>query len=344
MGPGVEYKIKVWRPSHTQLRRDLDEWFTSKGMPYTLATMQLSRVLPDPCEFLRKLSKLHACFKTSERAVNLQSGYLAQVLASLVESEVSCANTEVYTMVDHRIHLTARGAAAAVDVLTDKVAVVLEEVFGTFHMTLGFQNHDDGDGTTTYETHYDHRAPAGDRGWQITRAHQLLTDLNVHATQQPMDRDAPGTLTTLDGWIWNFSSCTWTRNTLRAGMFRVCAKTRAELSLPDDLLNAIAVLWHNMRVFEAAGGRSVVYGEDPSPQPVHEAFHALLALPSGQWLKSLYECLSEDIDLTMYLIKHACRSIAGLKFVELIILHGPLRSSKDTFVSAPLEQFTYTFL
>ena len=83
------------------------------------------------------------------------------------------------------------------------------------------------------------------------------------------------------------------------------------------------------------------YGEEPSPQPVHEAFHALLHLEQSAWLTALFECLGEDIDLTLYLIKHACRCVAGLKFVELIILYGAKRSGKDTFVSARGKVYAY---
>jgi hypothetical protein len=51
----------------------------------------------------------------------------------------------------------------------------------------------------------------------------------------------------------------------------------------------------------------------------------------------LLQACNDDIDVALYLVKQACRCIAGLKFVELLILWGVKRSGKDTFVTALLD-------
>ena len=66
---------------------------------------------------------------------------------------------------------------------------------------------------------------------------------------------------------------------------------------------------------------------------------ALLGLPSCRWFRSLYAATNTDIDVALYLVKQATRSLAGLRFVELLILYGCKRSGKDTYVDALIDIF-----
>ena len=314
-------------PSAAQIQEDLNIWMVEKGHSSTDA-MQISRVLPDPGEFLRKLELLVECFKAGTAQDN--SGYLAEVMASICESEVSCADGFIYTLLDHRIHLSRRSRNnEAVDHLVVKVASVLEGFFGKPQWSRRVSS----DGTLEYEVNYVHRRPGGRQEFQRIVAHDMLTHLSVHAAQPAMDLHASNTLTTLDGWTWHFSEKRWVRNTLRSAMLRVCAKKREELDVSEDLKLRIWNLWDAIKAFEEAGGKSVTYGEEPSPQPVLEALSRLLSSPHGKWFKALYQGTNEDVDLTIYLIKQSCRCVAGLLFVELLIIYGAKRSGKDTFVS-----------
>ena len=229
----------------------LNEWFQEKGLMLT-DSMQLARVLPDPCAFLRKLDFMIDCFLQGTAVVNANTGFLCEVLAALLEAEVSCTNSTVYTLVNNRIIRTRRGAES-IDTLTYKVAGVLATIFGKASFLSDQELFFDSSRRITYIP----VPPSGCRGWQKQRAYELLMDLNVHGVQPVMDADSEDTITTLDGWTWSFSNKTWTRNTLRTAHLRVCGKTREQLELPQEHADAIALLWAKIRQFELAGGRSI---------------------------------------------------------------------------------------
>jgi hypothetical protein len=88
--------------------------------------------------------------------------------------------------------------------------------------------------------------------------------------------------------------------------------------------------------FEAHGGQALNEPredvKDLADQAT-EAFHRVIDHEQSEWMRSLFECLNENIDLALYLIKQCTRVAAGLTYVELLIIHGPLRSGKDTFVN-----------
>ena len=157
-------------------------------------------------------------------------------------------------------------------------------------------------------------APAGARTWLLARSREVCSDLSVHARQPVLDADTVDTLVTCDGWIYRFTDRSWTKNTLRAGYLRVCAKTREQLEAvqSNSSIHAalIATFWKELRIFEAAGGKTLVGHDEQEQEPVLTAFDALLdyaqsPTASPTWFRALYQAVGRDLDVLIYLVKVA---------------------------------------
>ena len=283
-------------------------------------------VLPSGETFMRELARFSRMFAQQPGSVNAQSGDLVTLLAALVEGGVSVDSIHAYTLVDGCIRMQKRGDAAVLDHIITMVADRCKQHFGRFH-----RQHD--------ETWFEATPPSGSREWQTTRARQLCSDLNIFGRQPTLDMKATtqDTMTTADGWTYSFASKTWVRNTLRLGRFRIVGKTRAECQAIGDTLDAlISTMWTTIHANEAAGG-TTLNGDTPEARAALEATAAVAAHPDGVWFGKLAEACNDDLDMAIYLVKQATRVLAGLSFVELLILFGAPRSGKDTFVNALTE-------
>lgn len=219
----IQLKVDKFDTTLLSMTARVEAWFVEKGLP-SLAGMQLSRVLQDPREFMRKLWSMMHCFNLGPSRVSAETNYLDEVLASLIETDVVCSERTIFTFMDYRIHVSGRGENSSMDCMVKKVCHLLEQFFG--RMTLDLH-----ESTGIFTT----VPPAGVREWQRARAREICTDLNVYASAPSMDMNTVDTLVTADGWVYQYQSKSWVRNSLRAGYLRVCGKTRAQL---EDLSTA----------------------------------------------------------------------------------------------------------
>ena len=74
----VQFKTNCYRPTLQHFETTLGEWMRDKGLA-RLDSMRLSKVLPDPMDFMSKLKLLMKCFKTDPKSVNANTNYLDQV-------------------------------------------------------------------------------------------------------------------------------------------------------------------------------------------------------------------------------------------------------------------------
>ena len=243
-------------------------------------------------------------------------GWVPRFLLFLISR---CPISIFHTVV--REYKRSRGPGQVGDELVTKVATILEVYFGV-------PEWDNLRRIWTYRPCH-----TNDRNWQKQIATHIQTDLSVFGRQLPMDLAASDTITTLDGWTLDSASRTWRRNTLRDCRLRVLGKTRAELTnISSSHYDAIASLWTAVRDYEAQGGRSVANDDHPLAATARDAFARLLAHEDAEWFRNFHAACGEDMDVTLYLIKQGSRAIWGLRFVELLVLHGAKRSGKDTFV------------
>ena len=69
------------------------------------------------------------------------------------------------------------------------------------------------------------------------------------------------TITTQDGYVYDFQAKRWSPNSLALGNYRACGKLRAKLEnrelAPEELEALIACMWEKIQIFEASGGQSL---------------------------------------------------------------------------------------
>ena len=109
--------------------------------------------------------------------MNAQTGYLADIVASLLEADVGVSRTEVVSLVERRIVVAPRSGPH--DALTKKVASMLELFFGRVRMPTWR-----GERRILME----HTPPAGSANWQINFTTNVLRPLAVLNTVVERDQ------------------------------------------------------------------------------------------------------------------------------------------------------------
>ena len=270
-----------------------------------------------------KLGQVAQYFRTGPQAVNAQTGVLVQLLASLLEPRMACAGSVISVCINGVVRQYRRSDAEVNDAIIEFVAVTCAKFFG--HRTNW--------GDVDVEPIFEMTPPSGARAWQRSRAVELCSDLNTFGVQPAFDVNVVDSVTTADGWTYLFSSRSWQRNRLADGRLRVVGKTRDDLStVSGEHQTLVWSLWDAVHAFEASGGRSIATEESPEQQVVMDALAALLQCEGCEWFRALLQTCNNDVDVAIYLVKQACRCIAGLKYVEVLLLYGCKRSGKDTFV------------
>lgn len=228
----------------------------------------------------------------------------------------------VYTCTGGLISVHKRNAASVSDQLIEKVASVVAYLFGSAQLQ-----------EDTHTLTFTPVLGSGSHSWQSARASELVSKLNVFGSQAPMDSNATDSITTADGWVYDFVGRRWSRNRLADRRLRVIGRKRCDLEeLHDDHITAIEAMWEAIKRFEVMGGKSPQHEESAEATAVMQAFEALLSRSDCCFFKAVFEIASDDLHLATYLVKQAARALCGLSAVELLVIHGEKRSGKDTYV------------
>ena len=145
-----------------------------------------ARILP--LHFVQTLENTIRYFVEGSRVVNSQRGEVTNVLACLLEGEVSSNNGEIEVFQNGRIYVEKRSQAHH-DALLRKVQELLRTTYGK--VTFSTWREDD-------ERFFEPRPPAGDDSWAQQRAHAALAQLSA-VSLGPRDADAKDKLLTKDG-------------------------------------------------------------------------------------------------------------------------------------------------
>ena len=222
-------------------------------------------VMPDGREFVIRLKRLGERFHTGASAVNADTDTFSRIFASLLEPYASCDGNSMATCVNGVIKLCRRHDNSMSDALVDHIAQKCKDLFGRRILC--------GEGPPVVEI----PSPAGCRLWQTSRARELCTDWNNFGVRHCFDLNSMDTPTTADGWSYFFETKLWVRNTLASGRLRVIGKTKEQLeTISGEHQGLIDAFWEAMRIFEAAGGRSIEQDQGPERDVAMEALNALV--------------------------------------------------------------------